>query len=361
MMMTYSVDARQDEELHYQQAAEWFLLLRDGNTTDAQIAAWLEWTRADSRNAAAFERVSAVANGLAELDPSSKAALAARYAATTRMAPASNKSLHRLAYAALAAGLVGIAVLLAGYYAIGITGAKPATGSTYAVGKAETRDVTLADGTQITMGAATRLEVDYTARERAVKLLEGEAYFQVVHNAQRPFVVNAGVVHLTDVGTEFDVRKTGNYVSVAVSKGAVAVDLASQGRGVVAGVPLAELQPLVLTAGHDISADGIALNDVRTATVNRDDVASWRKGWLRFTDTPLPVVVANVNRYSKREIVITDPRVYQMHYTGTVYLNRIDDWLTAVQRTFDLRATLVGSDQQMLLYMRDSRKPAASD
>src|SRR5690606_34670916 len=83
--------------------------------------------------------------------------------------------------------------------------------------------------------------------------------------------------------------------------------------------------------------------------VDTSRTASWRVGRLDFQDETLAIVVANVNRYAEHELVIVDPAVAQMRFTGTVFRDRIGDWLTGTAHLFELR-TEEAADGRVLLY-----------
>src|SRR6185312_11690286 len=98
---------------------------------------------------------------------------------------------------------------------------KPAVAETFATRTGEQIQVTLPDGSQVSLGARSKLTVAYTRGARDVRLEAGEAFFAVQKNAARPFRVHVldGVV--TAVGTAFDVRTTNDRVLVAVAEGVV--------------------------------------------------------------------------------------------------------------------------------------------
>ena len=82
--------------------------------------------------------------------------------------------------------------------------------------------ITLADGSIVTLNTASRIETRMNGQERTVRLLEGEAFFEVAHDATRPFRVYAGDGMTVAVGTAFSVRLNKNAVEVVVSEGKVA-------------------------------------------------------------------------------------------------------------------------------------------
>ncbi|HEY0437444.1 MAG TPA: FecR domain-containing protein, partial [Phenylobacterium sp.] len=111
---------------------------------------------------------------------------------------------------ALAAGLA-LAVMPA------ITSSPTVTA--YATGKGQHRHVVLQDGSTIDLDAETKLSVALSGRERRVTLGDGQAIFDVAHDANRPFVVQAGQRFVRDIGTQFDVRQRPDQLTVTVARG----------------------------------------------------------------------------------------------------------------------------------------------
>ncbi|MBL8267812.1 FecR family protein [Steroidobacter sp.] len=333
--MTKNHPDRTHDELRRAAAAQWVSELRTGEPSAESMAAWLEWAQADPENLAAFERVDAVAFGIASLPAQTKAQLLQQFAPAQRV-PRSNT--NRWAYS-LAASLV-LVVGAWGYWAW--QSPQPMT-ATYVTGKAENRSYQLPDGTELELGAGTRVDVNYTASQRNVVLRDGEAFFKVAPDSRRPLAVHAGDLHITDIGTSFDVRKSGAHVMVTVSEGIVDV---KSTEATTLDTPVVRL-----TAGQQIRTEQAAadLSAAKVASVNLDTAASWRNGRLDFQDETLAVVIANVNRYAAHEIVIVDPEVAQMRFTGTVFQNRTDAWLAATQHLFALRVESA-ADGRRLLY-----------
>src|SRR5690606_13001818 len=93
----------------------------------------------------------------------------------------------------------------------------------YATEIGEQKTVQLSDGSELVLNTNTRVLIDYTDSKRRAILDQGEAYFKVAEDAQRPFSVDAGVRSIAVLGTEFNVQKTGGGLTVAVVEGLVAV------------------------------------------------------------------------------------------------------------------------------------------
>jgi transmembrane sensor len=160
----------------------------------------------------------------------------------------------------------------------------------YETGVGEQRLVQLEDGSRVRLDTRTRIEVVMSSHLRQIRLLSGQAYFEVAHDAARPLVVIAGRTRVRAVGTRFDVRKDGGQVRVTLVQGVVEV---GQGLGAAA--------PVRLKAGQAVTSDGSV--GVPTAA-DAAAATSWTTGRMVFNGVPLRAAVAEVNRYSRRQIVL---------------------------------------------------------
>jgi transmembrane sensor len=188
---------------------------------------------------------------------------------------------------------------------------------TYATGIGEQRIVTLADGSRVELNSRTRLRVRYSARERDVDLIEGQALFRVAKNPQRPFIVRSDDVLVRAVGTQFDVDRTRDATTVTVVEGRVVVrrleasDLATP--------PLAlsvqpAFQPVALDAGEEVTASGVAPLVPEHANLNA--ATAWTRGTLVFEGTSLSKVVEDFNRQNERQLIIRDSSLADMRISG---------------------------------------------
>ena len=97
--------------------------------------------------------------------------------------------------------------------------------------RGETRAVRLPDGTTLRLDGATQLTIRYGQTTRDVTLAGGAAFFDVVHDAGRPFTVHAGDGAIRVLGTAFDVDRTEGRMEVAVYRGAVRLAGRGDARG----------------------------------------------------------------------------------------------------------------------------------
>jgi transmembrane sensor len=169
---------------------------------------------------------------------------------------------------------------------------------TYTTQVGERREILLGDGTQVTLGPATRLVV----RGREAEL-SGEALFSVVHDRMRPFTVRAGDAVIRDIGTEFTVHSDpGEPVRVVVSEGSVQL---SHGRD---SVTLVRGDVGVLeTSGRVAASPGAAT----------DDDLAWTLGRLVFRNASVPELAADLRRWYGVELRVTDTALLRRHFTGS--------------------------------------------
>lgn len=191
------------------------------------------------------------------------------------------------------------------------------------------RRVDLPDGSQVLLDAGAAVSVRYTAGEREVALLRGEAFFKVAKNPFRPFVVGAAGVAVRAVGTAFEVRRGGDVVEVLVQEGRVCVDDAVRHVSLLPGG--AKGTP-VLAAGEQAVVpleSGPRLADLRRMTAPQEARAlAWRERRLEFTDAPLADIVAAFNRCNERPLVVGDPELAALRFGGSF---RADDPETFLQ------------------------------
>lgn len=200
-----------------------------------------------------------------------------------------------------------------GAYAPQIVEAPPA----YETQVAEIRDVVLPDGSTITLGAASSVDVRFSGTERRVVLSSGEAFFDVTKDPDRPFVVAAGNTLVRVLGTKFDINLGDEAVDIAVLEGRVEVIR-----------PLTPSRKIrdedvkhVLIAGQKVAAPRIGRVEPVLA-IEAENVAAWRRGELIWVDQPVRNILEDLNRYSPSRIELADPSLAHQEYTLAI---RADD------------------------------------
>ncbi|WP_172428606.1 FecR family protein [Azospirillum brasilense] len=213
-----------------------------------------------------------------------------------------------LAGAALAASLM----LMVGSDALTRLRADQTTGA------GELRSVTLADGSTVHLGPRSAIDTEDGPNRRGVRLLAGEAFFEVTPNPARPFVVEAGGVAVTVVGTAFDVRLDPASTTVSVKSGVVAVRHD--------GGPTMEER---LGAGQRLTVDRAGGRTVR-GEMAPGDVATWREGYLFVDNATVAEVVDELRRYQPGWILLESDQLAGRRVTGLYDLRQPERALQAI-------------------------------
>lgn len=173
----------------------------------------------------------------------------------------------------------------------------------------------LADGSSITLGGASAFRADVAGGGgRRATLLRGEAHFQIAPDRQRPFVIAAGPVQVTVVGTAFDVSMDAQSVGVAVASGTVDVGI---GDGANKGGYSTVTR---LNAGERVMIDR-RTGQAMQARLAPGDVGAWRQGRLVVHDLPLPEAIARLGRYYRGEIVTLADGLERQRISGVFDLD----------------------------------------
>lgn len=213
------------------------------------------------------------------------------------------------------------------------------------------RRITLADGTSVILNTNSRLDVNFSANRRDVRLVRGEAYFDVVHDNTRPFTVYARDYVVRDIGTAFNVHLSkAGLVEVGVTQGSVEVKPANAALGEVKGLG-------ILEAGQNIV---LGEKVERAETVSSADMGrklAWRQGDLIYTGQPLKEVLADVSRYSDIKIELADPALENLPVGGAFRTDQITAIFAALENNFGVHAEWIGP-QHVRFTSREDKPPA---
>lgn len=193
----------------------------------------------------------------------------------------------------------------------------------YRTTTAQTETVTLSDGSKIILAANSAVAVDVTETRRHVRLLRGEAYFDVIKDAGRPFFVAAGEAEVFVLGTAFDVKLTENGTTVALERGTVEVRDTLH----------PDQQSARLFPGDKVELERGTDNLIRS-TVNPTEIAGWRNGYLFVEDATVRSVIEELQRYHHAWITLTDRTLNEERVTGLYNLNEPDRALRALVQPY---------------------------
>ncbi|MDN5943009.1 MAG: FecR domain-containing protein, partial [Nitrospira sp.] len=273
--MQDSQSEHSDTPLEADQALQWFTFLQSGDATGADRRRFRSWLGADSRHRQEFETLSTVWTDLDGVKPLlhdelTRAALDGEAAAHSQRYRTVRRGGAGWVSAALALCL--LVIVTGGYWLV-----SPEV-KEYRTVKGEQQTVTLSDGSTVRLNTGTALTTTISMFRRTIVLHEGEAYFAVSHEQNRPFEVTAGSGVVRDVGTRFVVRREAEKVTVTVVEGAVDVQRIAE------GVSTAQWQRL--TAGEQVSYEP----QRGPSSIERVSLAAstaWMEGKVIFEERPL--------------------------------------------------------------------------
>ena len=282
-------------------AARWAARKMSNEMTATETSAFEVWIDADPRHREAYEDYMA----LSDLAVEANDALNADALATELEEYANRQTSRRswlVAAPAMAASIVAAAFF---FTAMSNSQVDPLR---YATARGETKEVTLADGSMVSLNTDSVLEVVFEDGMRSVSLTRGEALFDVVRDAQRPFVVASPGAETRVLGTKFNVRAVGSETIVSVLSGVVEV-------GAEAIDTMQDENTVTLIAGQEavVNQDD---QQKSVRTFNPDRVTSWMRGKAYYENRPLAAVVNDLNRYYRTEFILGDSALGDIRVTG---------------------------------------------
>ena len=298
------------------EAAAWLARLGNHSITTDTVREFRAW-RDNPANDAAYQEAEAFweASGRLAADPEIM-----RLTAAALDRPRGGR------WARLARPRVRWSLAIAGLAVAGVTLALVATLTpSYATGPTERRIVQLEDGSRLHLNVDSRVRVRFSKGERRVTLTRGEAFFDVAHDAGRPFLVEADGTRVRAVGTKFDVRDHGDFVQVTLLEGRVRVQPAHR----------PDAWTLAPNQGLVVPDRGQA----RQAAVDAAQTTSWTTGRLNFRETPLAEAVAEVDRYGKEKVVVEGEDLRRRLVSGYFDVGDTPSFVKGVSLLFDLQAT----------------------
>lgn len=303
------------------EASAWIVRLHGPHRTPALEAGFRKWFEASPENAREFERVTAVWDAGAVPTPG-----VPRLAHDPEPVRASTSSRGWLLAAMLALVVIG-----AGGWAANIYWLNP----TYSTGLGEQRILRLADGSRVTLNSDSAVVVAYRRHERKIRIRQGEAFFEVAQDASRPFRVRAGDEQIEAIGTEFNVWRQPQQLTVTLVRGKVAVTgLDEPPAGAGADQTGGEHDGrLMMSEGQRLtvpeSGGPPQIDEPRI-----DAVTAWLRGEAILDGTPLAGAIAEMNRYDQRRLVIDDPTVGAMRISGIYHTGDNELFASMVARLY---------------------------
>ena len=346
------------DRLAAETAALWLARQDRGLSTD-ETREFERWIADDRRHAAEFARLSAAWLDLECAKTMSQFAEAARRLdESTRRRPFNFRRLRVGAAAAAAALLCWFA---AERRPIASPPAAPPARMTYQLVPSEGRRTILADGSVVHARDGARVEVEYTAAERRIRLVHGEAHFNVSHDPARPFIVSAGRITVRAVGTIFDVRMDSSAIRVVVTNGKVRIGDAVNGAALAKFAPREQAASPpdpgsgLLTAGHcatiPVETDSGSPGEPRVDAITPFEVEqalAWQDARFVFNRTTLEDAARAFNLHCPRKLAIGDPSLNGKLLGGTFRADNVDGFVRVLEEGANVRAERRGDGSIIL-------------
>ncbi len=315
-------------------AAEW-LVRRDRGLTPAEQDDFLQWLAADPRHGEALARQQATWRELDLLSdwrpehaPEPNPAL---------LAPprrAARRPFRWLVPVALASAAAVVAVF---FFHRDARSHSPIVAEKIAVAIGYEQRF-LDDGSLLELNRGASVVVAYTAAERRVLLLSGEARFTVAKNPTRPFVVSAAGVETRAIGTAFNVRLASGSVEVLVTEGRVQVAPSSPTPAPLPMLGVGEKLTVPLENDPNLNSSPAALVPVAVGAEEIARALAWQPRLLQFSSAPLAEVVAEFNRYNTLQLALADPALAAFPVTTSFRSDNAEGFVRLLEVTAGVQA-----------------------
>jgi len=214
-------------------------------------------------------------------------------------------------------------------------------------------DATFDDGSIIHLNTNSLIETEFSDEKRIIKLIKGEALFEVAHDPNRPFIVYAGDRLVQAIGTKFVVHLKSENIQVTVTEGKVKMSK------VAFNTKLSDIKALNNTAirqddifiekGEEVIAEknqAPKLTHFKPENIKRE--LSWLDGKLIFDNEKLFDVIEEINRYIDIEIVVKDPSLHDIRISGRFDLGDSEALIEAIELSFNIKSQRLDSNKILL-------------
>ncbi len=282
------------------EALDWFVRLQGASSDPATSRAFRAWLDGDPRRAAAFEKVTEVWGAPEFFQANRNVANATGFAAPRKKAR--RRSLAKKAAAVASAVIVALALAKGPDLSLRLQ-------ADYVTAAGEQRVVTLPDGSRLTLNTGSAVALDFANERRDVRVLQGEAYFDVRAGLPIPFRVAGRFGDVEVKGTTFSVKLDDSEDNVVLSRGVVEVANRAQPQ-----------EHASLSPGETVSVTATSISPVRKIDTERS--LAWLQGRIRFNDRPFGDVLNDLRRYYPGRIFVMTGAIEQVSVSGDYKLDQ---------------------------------------
>lgn len=284
-----------------EQAARWFTRLLDVPEDHPDRARFDAWLRADSQHRVEYQAFSELWGDFTSTRK------------TQALAQSMEKRSGRRAF--MRNSLLGLSGLLVGGLAWRYWSRNGAYEQQFFTRWGEQSKQRLPDGSEIVLGANTRVQVRYEGLQRQIFLLQGEVIFDVAHAADRPFVIDAGLARVTVLGTRFVVNRLDDRLRISVERGKVQVDSDASS--------LQLIQDQVAEIRRD--------QPLHRLPIPATNAFAFEHGRLIFAQADLAEIADSLSRYREQPVRSVAGKKSPL-ITAVVQLSDIDSFLSALPK-----------------------------
>lgn len=192
----------------------------------------------------------------------------------------------------------------------------------------------LPDGSEVTLNAGTTLAYSFDNNTRNIRLTQGEVFFDVAHDAAKPFIVSTEFGAVKVLGTQFAVGLTEQSADVMVLSGSVEV------------APENNIQKAVLTKNQAVSFKQVA-SGIKPANIKATQLLSWRHRQWVFENTPLAEAVATIAKSLGQQVEVPATHA-DLPVTGVLPMDDPEQALKTLAASHGLVVTKVGSGYSLI-------------
>lgn len=191
-----------------------------------------------------------------------------------------------------------------------------------AVERGQKANITLPDGSKVWLNSQSKLTYsdNFNVKKRELQL-DGEAYFEVAHNPNKPFIVHGNDIAVEALGTAFGVKaySEDNLISSILMRGKVRVTTPDGDE--------------ILMPNDRISYDKTTHKKAKNTVTNATDFTGWIHNELRFENESLGDIAKSIQRIYNVEIIFASEQLRNQRYTGTVNNNSLESVLNIIALT----------------------------
>ena len=318
-----------------QQASEWVALLASEDASAEDRERCTAWLNEDSANQDAFDELNQTLSRVVAMGDRFRSTAAegdsAEEADNVPPSRAGNPSRKWLVWTAAAAAVIvaAVSVVMLGQLQ---------KGKLYYTDVGQQMTFTLPDRSTVQLNTDTELLVRFTDDARNIALRRGEAFFDVAHDSNRPFVVEAGLGSIRALGTGFAVRVDRNVVEVTVTEGVVVLNHESQASAKSSEPDeRADAMPAAkLGQGYRVEYDRRVGSPGVVAPEELDRDLAWRQGLMIFEDQTLEEVLQEVGRYTETRLIIADSKLMELRVGGAFRSGDLEALLEFLEKGLDI-------------------------